>query len=144
MAQESFRCWQARSIDQKQNASALMLGLSGGALGFSVSLLSGQSVYIGGAQSTMFHLHCIAQLSSIAAGVAFSLNRVRDFDLTSQIARAREKNPSPPGLKTTRAKVRRLGRITRKLYLFQGMLFVVGAIAFIAFVTSRYSNILYP
>jgi hypothetical protein len=144
MAQESFRAWQGRAIDQKQSASAMMLGLSGGALAFSVSLLSGHNTYIGCIASGLFQVDAVAQLLSIAAGVAFSLNRVGDFDLTSQIARARERDPTSLVLKDMRAKVRRRGRITRRLYLLQGVAFVVGALAFVAFVTVKYRNVLFP
>ena len=115
-----FRNWQGRSIEQKQSASALMLGLSGGALGFSVSLVSGQTTYIGCTQTILFHVHSIAQLVSIAAGVFFSINRVRDFDQTSQIARARKTDPKATALKAMRKKVRRWGRITQRPYKFQG------------------------
>ena len=121
-----------------------MMGLSGAALAFSTSWLDEATVYIGGAQSTLFHLHGVAQLLSVAFGVAFSLNRVRDFDLTSQIAKAREKNPTAPSLKSMRATVRRWGRITRRLYFWQGATFVLGAIAFVGFVLTRYATVLYP
>lgn len=143
MALESFRHWQSRSIEQKQAASSLMMGLSGGALAFSTSLLDGTTSFIGSTQSALFHLHGGAQLFSVAFGVAFSINRVRDFDLTSQIARARERNPSTPSLKSMRATVRRWGRITRRLYFWQGATFVLGALAFVGFVLTRYSAILY-
>ena len=140
---DSFRNWQSRAIDQKQNVSSLLLGLSGAALGFSVSMLSGQQTYMGKAQSVVFHLHSIVQLGSMAAGIAFSLNRVRDFDLTSQIARLREKTPGSPSLASKRDKVRRLGRMTRRLYYAQAISFGVGALAFMAFALLRFGNVLY-
>lgn len=144
MAFESFRSWQSRSIDQKQSTSSLLLGLSGAALGFSVSLLASQSGYIGFWHSLAFHIHCVAQLLSVAAGIAFSINRVRDFDLTAQIARQRELNAAAPALKTMRATVRRWGRMTKRLYVIQSVGFVLGAMAFIAFALLRYGSVLYP
>jgi len=144
MAQESFRHWQSKSIDQKQSTSSLLLGLSGAALGFSVSLLPSNSAYIGCTASALFHICAVAHLLSIGCGVAFSINRVRDFDLTAQIARKRELTPNQPSLKIMRETVRRWGRITRRLYAVQGILFVVGAIAFAAFSVFRYLPVLYP
>jgi len=80
MAERSFQKWQGRAIQQKHNTSRLLLGLSGAALGFSVSLLGKETSYLGFLQSVAFQTHVFAQLISIGAGVAFSINRVRDFD----------------------------------------------------------------
>jgi hypothetical protein len=143
MTQESFRYWQARSIDQKQSASALMLGLSAGALAFTASLLDNSTTFIGCVQSVLFHLHGAAQICSIGAGVFFSLNRVRDFDLTAQVARKREKDRLDPALPTMRSNLRKWGRITRRLYFLQGISFVVGAVLFLWFVLLRHSASLY-
>lgn len=121
-----------------------MLGLSGGALGFSVSLLSGDEPFIGYWQSALFHFHAIAQLVSIAAGVSFTLNRVRDLDLTSQIVRVRTESPSAPRLRGMREKVRRWGRVSRRLYMLQGASFLFGAFGFVAFAGLTYSGALYP
>ena len=143
MAERSFQRWQGRAIEQKRNTSSLLLGLSGAALGFSISLLGKESGYLGFLQSVAFQTHAFAQLISIGAGVAFSINRVRDFDLTSKIARAREKGPSVSSLVYMRTRVKKLGRITRRLYLGQILTFVVGALAFLVFVISHYRHLLY-
>ena len=143
MAQESFRNWQAKSLEQKQSASRLMLGLSAGALAFSTALISDITEYIGSLQSFLFHFHGIVQTASIACGVLFSLNRVRDFDLTAQIARKREINPQDESLKSMRQKVRAWGRITRRLYLAQVITFVIGVVLFLWFVLLRHDVALY-
>lgn len=144
MAERPFQRWQARAIEQKQTASSLILGLSGAALGFSLSLLSTSKGYIGSLESVLFHLQAAAQLLAIAAGVAFTLNRVRDFDLTSSIARVRAKNPSAAGLTLMRSRVRRWGRITRVLFATQILAFAAGVTVFLVFVALRYKEILYP
>ncbi|MFC3552485.1 hypothetical protein ACFOLC_15885 [Lysobacter cavernae] len=144
MTQESFRHWQGKSIDQKQSASTLMFGLSAGSLAFTASLLDGVTAYIGCFQSVLFHLHGAVQVCSIGAGVLFSLNRVRDFDLTAQVARKRENNHVDPALKAMRETLRKLGRITRRLYFFQGISFVVGVLLFLWFVLVRHGAALYP
>lgn len=143
MAQESFRNWQAKSIEQKQSASALMLGLSAGALAFTASLLAAGKGFIGCYESVLFHLHGAAQVISIGTGVLFSLNRVRDFDLTAQVARKREYEKKDKSLPELRKTVRKWGRITRRLYFIQGVSFVIGAILFVWFVMVRYSEVLY-
>jgi hypothetical protein len=144
MAQESFRHWQSKSIDQKQNASSLLLALSGAALGFSVSLLPASSSYVGCVGSICFQLCILTHLISIVCGVAFSVNRVRDFDLTAQIVRKRDLTPNQPSLKKMRATVRRWGRISRRLYMWQGISFVLGALGFVVFAVVRYLPTLYP
>ena len=54
-----------------------------------------------------FHLTAITHLFSMTMGVAFSLNRIGDFDLTAKIARVRESEPKAPRLKSMRSTVRR-------------------------------------
>jgi hypothetical protein len=143
MPLESFRRWQVESLAQKQRAAALLLALAGAALGFSVSQLEKETQYIGCHMSLLFSIQAVAQLVSIAAGVLFSLNRVRDFDLTAQIARARELNPGSNRLGLMRKTVRKFGRITRKLYFLQVLAFIVGAICFVGFEFIKYEKILY-
>jgi hypothetical protein len=144
MSQESFRRWQAEAIKQKQTASALLLALSGATLAFSVSQLTGKPTYIGFWQSLAFHTTAITHLFSMTMGVLFSLNRIRDFDLTAMIARVRESEPKAPRLKNMRNTVRRWGRITRGLFLAQALSFVLGMTFFVWFVLTRYRCFLYP
>lgn len=144
MSLESFQRWQSEAIKQKQTASALLLGLSGAVVAFCVTQLAGTVTYIGAWQSLLFHLSAGLQLVSMAAGIAFSLNRVRDFDLTSKIARTRTNEPSAPRLQRMRQKVRQLGQITRSLFMIQSLSFTVGAIVFLVFVMARHSHVLYP
>lgn len=143
MAYESFRHWQQKAIDQKQTTSALLLALSGAALGFSATEVSNASNYIGVLQSVLFHLHSISFICSLTAGAAFSWNRARDFDMTAQVARARESGMKAPRLTESRKKMRRFGRLSRWLYSAQLITFVFGVIMFIVFVMVRYSSVLY-
>lgn len=144
MAQESFRRWQTESIKQKQTASALLLGLSGAAVAFAIAQLAGKSAYVGCWSSVAFHLAAAAHLISMASGIAFSLNRVRDFDLTSQIARLRESDPKSTRLTGMCARVRFWGRITRRLVVAQVVFFGLGMLFLLWFVLLHYRNALYP
>jgi len=143
MASDSSIRWGSEARKQKQIASALLLALSGGALAFSVARLPEPQVYLGFWQSFLFHLQAIAQIVSITCGIAFSLNRVRDFDLTAKIARKRENEPKSSLLGPMRETVRQWGRITRWLFLVQAVAFTVAMITFVAFVLVRYRHILY-
>lgn len=143
MAQASFRRWQSLAIQQKQTTSALMLGLSGAALAFAVSQLTAAASYIGFWPSVLFHLAAVSNLVSIASGVAFSFNRMRDFDLTSWIARTRELTPESARLGSMRHRVRQWGRITRRVFLIQALFFGGGILALLGFVIWNYRHILY-
>lgn len=144
MAYESFRNWQARSIDQKQSASSLLIALAGGAIAFVAHLLSQATEYVGFLASVTYVLAFVLHALSIGAGLAFTLNRVRDFDLTAQVARKRESDPKYLGLKKMRLQLRRWGRLTRRLYAMQVILFGLGMAAFIAVTAIRYRGILLP
>jgi|SRR5882724_6177298 len=143
MAYESFRQWQAKSIDQKQSASSLLLGLAAGALAFSVKLLSEAHSFVGCAASIAYQAALLLNAFSISAGLSFTLNRVRDFDLTAHIARQRERDPRYMGLKAMRSEVRRWGRMTKRLYECQVVSFWLGMIAFLIVVFLHYQGVLY-
>jgi hypothetical protein len=144
MTTDSFRHWQAKSIEQSQSASTTMLGLSGGALAFSASLLKDAGIYVGYYTSAFFHIHGALQLLAMGAGVWFTVNRSRDFSLTAEIARRRTRNPKDPSLSPLRTECRRLGVISRRLMFAQGILFLSAAAFFIFFILVKYSATLYP
>jgi hypothetical protein len=143
MAFESFRHWQARSIDQKQSASSLLLGLAGGAVAFTGGMLAQAKGYVGNLESLVYKADLILNALSITAGLAFTLNRVRDFDLTSQVARQRERDPKHASLKAMRATTRKWGRMTRRLYRWQVILFWMGMVAFIVLLFLQYRGVLF-
>lgn len=144
MAYESFRRWQAASIEQKQSTSALLVVLGGAALGFSVTQLSTIERFIGLWASIAFHCQAITYLSSLGFGIWFSLNRVKDFDETAQIARLREREIGHPRLSGMRKAARQRGRITRRLFLLQIVMFFAGTMALLAFFLLMYATRLYP
>jgi hypothetical protein len=139
---ESFIRWQGRYLEQRQNASSVMLGLSGGALAFSASLISDETCFIGQWPTITFHGVALLQTLSIAAGVFFTINRVRDYGITTQIARVRRLKQQD-SLQSLRTEQRRLGKITRGLYSAQASLFLAGALFFIAFCLTRLAPALY-
>ena len=144
MTTDSFRNWQAKYIEQSQSSSTTMLGLSGGALAFSTSLLDGGNVYIGYCPSVLFHFHGVLQLLAMGTAIWFAVNRSRDFSLTTRIARLREKDIRDPSLVNLRKESRRLGLISRRLMFWQGIFFLAAAMIFIAFVLVKDATVLYP
>lgn len=143
MAYESFRRWQFASIEQKQRSSALMMGLSGAGLGLLFSELSGAAGFVGCWASFLAQLSGFLLMLTMGFGAAFSMNRVRDFDLTSQIARRRKNKPESTSLSAMREKVRGYGRITRRLYAAQIGCFLFGSVGFVVFMMLRVWGVLY-
>lgn len=143
MPETSYTRWQSQAIAQKQTANALILGLSGAVLAFLVSQVPPGTSYIGDTQSILFHVSAIGQLIAMICGVAFSLNRVDDFELTARISRTRLNQPAAPKLREMRKNSRRLGSMTKRLFLAQVVSFIIGTIAFLAFVLIRHAEALY-
>lgn len=116
---------------------------SGVILGYSITLLPSDMTYIGFSFSLFFQLNALLHILSLICGVLFTFNRVRDFDLTAQVARKREQDKNDSSLKELRAKVKKFGGITRRLYAGQVILFSIGSIIFIVLLILIYSPALY-
>ena len=140
---ESFVRWQGRYIEQRQTASSVMLGLSGGSLAYVTSLLSGVNAFIGFWPSIAFHLTVACHAFSVGAAVLYSLNRVRDFAVTAKIARDRAHPKRKDNVPELRKQQRTLGQLTRRLYFWQSILFLAGALFFLVFCSYHLSPALY-
>ena len=119
-----------------------MLGLSGGALAFSASLISDKDLFIGYWQSFAFHGVALSQTFSIGAAVLLAVNRVRDYGITTRIARV-NRSEDRASLPALRALQGAFGARRRLLYYWQSALFLIGAISFILFCLLQLSPVLY-
>src|SRR5688572_33396279 len=88
------------------------MALSGGAVGFSASILDPES-YAGFWTSTLFQMHAGLQFLSVAFGVAFALTRIKIFDTASQLSNADPDQASVGQIDQLRRKSRLLGRLAR-------------------------------
>ena len=123
---DSFIRWQSTTREHFSSTSNLVLGLATGLLAFHSSLLFDQK---------LTHAHAFAFgiagiiLLSVSVGLALwcTINRLRDFRLTTQIARKREKGETDLG--ALRRKSNSLGKITWSLFWGQIGMFGLGAFA---------------
>jgi uncharacterized membrane protein YhaH (DUF805 family) len=127
MAQEihdSFIRWQDITRSQFSAVCNLILALSTGLLAFNSTLLLDHKMSLGCAFG-----FAITSIFFLAASVVFALwcsvNRLRDFRLTTQIARRREKDETD--LQVLRDEAKSLGNFTWGLFWFQVALFGLGA-----------------
>lgn len=122
--QESFVRWQAITRDYFSSVSNLVLGLATGLLAFLVS----------GLNSSQPHAKCLlilgtVSLALLAASVVLavwcSINRLRDFRATAQIARSRSKDE--PVASGARQESKIMGQLSWRLFWWQLVLFGFGA-----------------
>lgn len=122
--QDSFIRWQEVTRNHFSSVANLILALATGFLAFQ----STQLLELKLSSASAFGFATIS-LIFLAASVAFALwcsvNRLRDFRLTTQIARRREKGETE--LQDLREESKSLGKFTWGLFWFQVALFGLGA-----------------
>ena len=134
--------WQGRLLNQLQGPSSLGMALSGGAVGFSASILK-PGAYVGFWTSLAFQMHAGFQFLSVAFGVLFILCRLKNNDVTSQIEMARDDAPSAH-IDRLRRHSRRLAKFTRAAIYAQIILISAGGVAFIWLMFLHFHTALYP
>lgn len=122
---ESFIRWQTATREHFTLTSSVVLGLATGLLAFLAErFLSGSRP---SSVALVFGVGAFLSLAvSIALALWCSINRLRDFRTTAQIARRRANGePVPP---TDRLETKALGEFSWKLFWWQLVLFGVGAV----------------
>jgi len=121
---DSFVRWQTATRDHFSSVANLVLALATGLLAFQSTLLLEHKL-----SSCCAFGFAIASQCFLSASVAFalwcSINRLRDFRLTTQIARRRQRGET--GLQESRDESKSLGNFTWGLFWFQVALFGLGA-----------------
>jgi hypothetical protein len=134
----SFVRWQANTAAQLGYTIGLFLTLAIASLGYALS--SAQKWPRGDWICLTYLLlstSIVALLSSIGCGLFCTVNRLRDFRLTTKIARCRGKWATSKNLNQRLAKFRRkagkLGKQTWEVYRWQVISFGVGIVCLIAY-----------
>lgn len=127
----SFVRWQGITLTQLGYAVNLILGLAVAALGFLVSLLLKVDFIPVSWQKCAFFLALVSLLASVGFGMWVVVNRLRDFRVTKDIARRREKNKKDKKLPTLRDFSERLGKRTWWLFWWQIGTFGVGVLVLV-------------
>lgn len=121
---ESFIRWQEITRNHFSSVSNLILALATGLLAFQSTLLLEHKLSSCCAPAFAATSLIILALS-VTSGLWCSVNRLRDFRLTTQIARRRENGET--GLQDLREESKALGKATWKVFWVQIALFGFGA-----------------
>ena len=126
MTNDSFIRWQDITIGQLTYAVNLILGLSVAALGFSVSLLLGDTFYPSGYAKCWLWASLMSLILAVGLGIYCVINRLCDFRVTMRIARLREKRKLQREIQRLRKLSTLLGKITWRIFLGQIFAFGLG------------------
>ena len=135
--------WQGRLLNQLQGPSSLGMALSGGAVGFSASILN-PDAYVGFWTSLAFQMHAGFQFLSVAFGVMFLICRLRNSDVTFRIEKVRREDVPVGYVDRLQDQSRRLAKITRFAIYAQIVLLFAGALSFIWLMLLHFQRALYP
>jgi hypothetical protein len=122
----SFVRWQSLTIAQLTYAINLILGLSVAALGFQITLLINERFNPVSWQKCVFFLSLLILLLSVGFGIWCVINRLRDFRVTTKVARMCEQGKSEEEMQPYRVLYKRLERGTWVLFWCQVTTFGLG------------------
>lgn len=135
--------WQGRAMNQLQGPSSLGMALSGGAVGFSTSILT-TDAYVGFWTSMAFQMHAGLQFLSVAAGVAFILCRLKRNDVGFMLRSAQRDNAPAHEVEQLGRRLHRLTTITRLSIYAQIALLSAGGVSFLWLMILHFQRALYP
>ena len=124
---ESFIRWQERSIQQLGFVNNLLIGLSTAIFIFQIKVSFDQTISLPNTIFCLFFISIIFIFLSITFGCITAWIRLKDFHLTSKIARKREKNKRD-SINTLRERSKSLGSATWTLLTIQAIFFIFGQI----------------
>ena len=119
----SFIRWQAITLNQLTYAVNLFLTLSVATLGFSMDLLRDKHFTPEGHSRCLFLFATLLILLSIIVGILCVINRLRDFRVTTKVARMRENNQPADEIAPYVLLYETLGKRTWSLFWAQIALF---------------------
>jgi hypothetical protein len=149
-SQGSYIRWQGITITQFGYAINLFLAFATASLGFALSLVKDKDFMSGSWAKCFLDLAVFVFLISLAAGGWCVIARLRDFRMTAQIARDREKwDPQKISkgaldctLRPRRLETLRLDRTTWKLFYWQTSTLSLGILLLtIAFVVAYHTRL---
>lgn len=137
---ESFIRWQAITICQLSYVINLILGLSVAVLGFGVSLLLNERFNPISWLKQFFAISLILLLTSFSFGVWCTINRLRDFRATKEIARKRGNKEYKTDVQKLIALTNILGKNTWRIFWWQIGTFSAGILLMVISVLFSLGN----
>ena len=135
--------WQGRMLNQMQGTSSLGMALSGGAVGFSASIIN-PNVYLGFWTSLAFQMHAGFQFLSVAFGVLFFFFRLRNNDATARVEKVRRENGPAQEIERLQQASQRLASLSRTMIYAQIVLLCAAGVTFFWLMLLHYQRALYP
>ena len=135
--------WQGALANELQGPSSLGMAVSGGAVGFSASIIN-PSVYVGFWTSLAFQLHAGFQFASVTFGVLFFICRLRNNDVLALIESARRGESPTADLGRLERQSERFARFTRFALYAQIVLLFIGGVLFLWLMLLHFRRALYP
>lgn len=124
---EKFVRWQRITLQQLTYAINLILGFSGAAIGFEISISFSDHFALPYWYGSLYLLSLVVLAISIAFGVSTVITRLSDFRMTAKIARLKPETPSNHDeIERLRGKTELLGKISWCLFYAQISSFSVG------------------
>ncbi len=140
---EKYIRWQGITLNQVTFVINLLLGLATATLGFSVSLLKDEKFIPAGKVKCLFTFALLSQLISLLFGIIAVISRTLDFRYTARIARITKKFEERESVKSTRLRVKRLGKTTWFSFWVQISSFLLGVLSLIISILIIYSDKLF-
>lgn len=136
--EKSFIRWQNISLKQLSYSNNLFIGLAIALISYIFNIIS-NVIELTNCQKIFFWLSLISLIVSTSAGICLSIKRLKNFKITAQIARNKEKKDIK-NLENLRKISKRLGELTWYYFYLQVGAFIVGFILTTIFIILIYSN----
>lgn len=140
---EARSYWQSRLVNHLQGPSSLGMVLSGGAVGFSASIID-PAAYVGFWTSMAFQMHAGLQLLSLACGVLFAICRIKSNEFSFRMEKTQGEQVAVAQADALRFRARRLASVTRTTIYAQTVFLCAGTGAFAWLVFLHFRRALYP
>lgn len=135
--------WQSRLVNHLQGPSSLGMALSGGAVGFSASIID-PDAYVGFWTSAVFQMHAGLQFLSVACGVLFAICRLKSNEVSFRLDRTQNERAADGPSDPLSIRARRLAVLTKSTIYAQIFFLLAGAGAFVWLVLLHFHRALYP
>lgn len=128
MANERLLRWEEKRREYLGSTIVLIFGLSSASLAFCCSLLTEDSVKLGGCKTCSFLAAVFFLILALLASLAAHFTRLQDARKTAEIVRTREESATggQVNLKRLRSSAKRWGRMTWCMLYIQLATFCVG------------------
>ncbi|PYI92197.1 MAG: hypothetical protein DME97_10690 [Verrucomicrobia bacterium] len=133
MPDNAFQRWQGRSIEQLGNTSNLIIGMAGGALALTVTVIREDHLRAAAPEAPLLYVYALSFIFSLFAGLLVALKRLEDYRLTAKIARTRKRPHDDVELEEMRSNSKAYGKWTWWFFKAQVGLFGFGAVVFLIF-----------